>query len=45
MSGEPPALPAGGAAQATGRAARLVAPLLIGIAVLAVWEGAVRAWR
>lgn len=45
MSGEPPAPPAGGAAQATGRAARLIAPLLIGIAVLAAWEGAVRAWE
>ena len=45
MSGEPPAPPAGGAAQATSRAARLIAPLLIGIAVLAAWEGAVRAWE
>ena len=45
MSGEPPAPPAGGTAQATGRAARLIAPLLIGIAVLAAWEGAVRAWE
>ena len=33
------------APDAAGRAARLVAPLLIGIAVLAAWEGAVRAWE
>lgn len=45
MSGEPPAPPVEGAGEAIGRAARLVAPLLIGIAVLAVWEGAVRAWE
>ena len=33
------------APDAAGRAARLAAPLLIGIAVLAAWEGAVRAWE
>ena len=45
MSEEPYAPDTAGAADTTGRAARLIAPLLIGIAVLAVWEGAVRAWE
>lgn len=42
MSGEAHAPPSAGAAETTGRVARVVAPLLIGIAVLGVWEGAVR---
>ena len=45
MSEEPYAPDTAGAADTTGRAARLIAPLLIGIAVLAVWEGAVRVWE
>ena len=45
MSGEPHAPDPAGRAEATGRAARTIAPLLIGVAVLAAWEGSVRAWE
>ena len=45
MSAEPRAPDPAGAVDTAGRAARTIAPLLIGIAVLAVWEGAVRAWE
>ena len=45
MSGEQHAPDPAGRAETTGRAARTIAPLLIGVAVLAVWEGSVRAWE
>ncbi len=40
-----PRVDPGAAGERAGRAARLAAPVAVGIAVLALWEGAVRLWE